>query len=77
MLTRKEINQRIRRAFLPFRCRVHIGDWDRELSFRVFDHRTVVDMPKIPLRQAQDKRKLEVLLSEFRQRIEDKGYALS
>jgi len=78
MLTRKQINQKIRGAFLPFRCDVQFADYDAKLHFKVFDHSRngIVEMSSIPVRQVQDERSLWDILSHVRQVVEDKGYAL-
>ena len=77
MLSHKEIASRVRAAFLPFRCAVQIGTFDAKLRFMVFDHRGIVERPKIPLQQAQDRRQLERMLEQVRRRVQAKGYTLS
>jgi hypothetical protein len=78
MLTKQEIALKIRGAFLPFRCVIQFWDYSPKLRVKVLsDSRNgILEISKIPLRQAQDARQLEVLLRQVRQRVRDRGYAL-
>ena len=78
MLTLKQIDQRIRAAFLPFRCSVEYGDYTGKLRFRVFDHsrNRILDIARLPEQQVRDESYLNGLLSQLRHRVQESGYTL-
>ncbi|MDX2028265.1 MAG: hypothetical protein SFW62_06490 [Alphaproteobacteria bacterium] len=75
MLARRDILKKVKGAFLPFRCAVQIGDYTSKLRFQVFDHNGIIEISRIPLRQAQNERQLRSTLERIRYRLEDEGYA--
>ena len=79
MLTPKQIDRKIRGAFLPFRCVIEFGNCSEKLHFKVFDHsrRGIVEISRLPVAQVQDERNLGDILKQVRRVVQKKGYALN
>jgi hypothetical protein len=78
MLTAKQIDRRIRGAFLPFRCDVMFESFNARLRFMVFDHNRnqILEISRLPAQQVQDEGYLNSLLSRLRYRVQESGYDL-
>jgi hypothetical protein len=78
MLTPKQIDRKIRGAFLPFRCAVEFGNYSGRLCFKVFDHsrNRILDISRLPVQQIQNEGYLNGLLSQLRNRVQESGYDL-
>jgi hypothetical protein len=78
MLTLKDIDRRIRGAFLPFRCAVEVGSWDAKMHVQVFDHsrNRILEISRLPVDRARDEGYLNGLLSQLRHRVQESGYTL-
>lgn len=78
MLTYKQIDQKIRGAFLPFRCAVEFGNYTGKLRFKVFDHsrNRILEMSSLPAQKVQDEGYLKGLLTQLRHHVQDSGYTL-
>jgi hypothetical protein len=78
MLTQKQIDRKVRGAFLPFRCAVEFFDSDAKLRVKVFDHsrRGILKITKIPVTQVRDERTLRDILSRLRRAVQKMGYNL-
>lgn len=75
MLSQRDILRTVKGAFLPFRCSIHMGDYSAKLRFKVFDHNGIIEISRIPLKQAQTEGQLKSTLERIRYRLEDRGYA--
>jgi hypothetical protein len=73
-----EIKEIIQQAFKPLRCVAEIWDYGEKIRFRVYrpDDKPLIQYSELTMRQAQSDRSLSDLLTEARQRVEEKGHHL-
>ena len=78
MLTNDEIKAMVEGAFVPLRCVAEIWDYDDKLRFKVFDRndKGLIKMPKVVLSDFRDEEQLREVLSQVRERVQQKGCSL-
>lgn len=79
MRTNDQIKEIVEGAFKPLRCVAEIFDYDKKLRFRVFDANSqpIVTVPDLVLSLIRDNEQLAAVVNQARERIEEKGFALS
>ena len=72
MLTNEQIRSQVEAAFSPYRCVAEICDYDRKLSFRVFNSSDLplVTVKELVLASVRDASALELFLTSVSLRIE-------
>ncbi len=78
MLANDEIKKMVEGAFIPLRCVAEIWDYGAKLRFKVFDQKGegVIVMPEAILKNIRGEKQLRELLSQARERVQQKGFLL-
>jgi len=75
----QEITERLKNAFLPYRCDVKTENFDNEIWIQIYDKngKPIFHTPPVPISKIEDESLLSAFIEQQMEGLETKGYGVT